>query len=140
MKLFQFIICILFSFTLIAQENDMPTQISAQGITINSLLNTNHKPDTLFLKYNKKEEGKLVLLYANSKTEANFKRTYYITDNNNQQLKLNFLSRIVGIAHVMLNDFFSQSKPGNTYNLYCTYSSLDNTNVKHYLLCKIKLK
>lgn len=140
MKFLVFIICIFFATTLTAQENEMPTQISAQGITITSFLNANHKPDTLFLKYNKKEEGKLVLLYANSKTEANFKRNYYITDNNNQQLKLNFLSRIVGIAHVMLNDFFSQSKPGNMYNLYCTYSSLDNTNVKHYLLCKIKLK
>jgi hypothetical protein len=140
MKFSIFLLCISFTFSVIAQENEMPTQISAQGFTIKSFLNSNHKADTLFLKWNKKEEGKLVIMYANSKTEANYKRSYYITDNNNQQLKLNFLSRIVGIAHVMLNDFFTQSKSGNIYNLYCTYSSIDNSDVKHYLLCKIKLK
>ncbi|HMZ46086.1 MAG TPA: hypothetical protein PLU36_04730 [Chitinophagaceae bacterium] len=139
MKFIYTIIIFCVATTLHAQENEMPIQISAQNSTVKAYFKDNHKPDTLLLKMNKKEEGKLVIMYANTKSENNLKRYFTITDKNNQPLKLFFLSRIVGITHILLNDFFKQAQAGNFYNLYCTISTEDGKETKQFLLCTIKL-
>ncbi|MBX2930819.1 MAG: hypothetical protein KF781_02595 [Chitinophagaceae bacterium] len=128
--------------TLVAQEDLMPLQISAQGNTIRAILTQTEKVDTLFLKMNKKETGKLVIMNGNAKTENNFKREYLISqESNKQSLRLTFLSRVVGITTIMLKELFTQTTEGNVYNLYTITTSENNSEeAQKILLCKIVIR
>ncbi|MCZ2223885.1 MAG: hypothetical protein LC122_09675 [Chitinophagales bacterium] len=142
MKYFLLGLTVLLVNSLIAQEDFVPLQISAQGNTIRANYISNEAVDTLFLKMNKKETGKLVILNVNVKAEDDIKRDYFITnEKDNQPLKLMFLSRVVGISNISLKQIFNQVVKGDVYNLYTSVLSVeDNSKVQNILLCKIVIR
>lgn len=144
MKILFLTATLFLSTILFAQEEETTVQvfqISAQDNTLRAYSDGSSNKSVLVLKKNKNEQGKLVIIYSNTRVENNIKREYYIADENGKELRLRFLSRVIGISHIYLKDLFVQTNAGNTYSLFTRTTTTDNEPViQNVLLCKIEVR
>lgn len=103
-----------------AQETKKPVPflISAQGKTIDAFLDSDNSKKVLLLQAHADKYSKLVIVNSNAKNETAFNRSYMLVDETDNQLSINFTSRIVGTTTVFLNDIFKLTQKGKTYKLY----------------------
>ena len=144
MKILLLTATLFLSTILFAQEEETTVQvfqISAQDNTLRAYSDGSSNKSVLVLKKNINEQGKLVIIYSNTRVENNIKREYYIADENGKELRLRFLSRVIGVSHIYLKDLFVQTNAGNTYSLFTRTTTTDNEPViQNVLLCKIEVR
>jgi len=144
MKILLLTATLFLSTILFAQEEETTVQvfqISAQDNTLRAYSDGSSNKSVLVLKKNINEQGKLVIIYSNTRVENNIKREYYIADENGKELRLRFLTRVIGISHIYLKDLFVQTNAGNTYSLFTRTTTTDNEPViQNVLLCKIEVR
>lgn len=144
MKILLLTATLFLSTILFAQEEETTVQvfqISAQDNTLRAYSDGSSNKSVLVLKKNINEQGKLVIIYSNTRVEKNIKREYYIADENGKELRLRFLTRVIGISHIYLKDLFVQTNAGNTYRLFTRTTTTDNEPViQNVLLCKIEVR
>ncbi|MCZ2299146.1 MAG: hypothetical protein LC134_06700 [Chitinophagales bacterium] len=144
MKILFLTATLFLSTILFAQETESTVQvfqISAQDNTLRAYSDGSSNKSVLVLKKNINEQGKFVIIYSNTRVEKNIKREYYIADENGKELRLRFLTRVIGISHIYLKDLFVQTNAGNTYSLFTRTTTTDNEPViQNVLLCKIEVR
>ena len=128
-----------------AQGNKMLVHISAQGCTIDASLENDNPKKMLTLTSKKTKDGRLVIMNLNVRNEADYKRSYLVMNDKDEELPINIVSRVNGSHYVLLKDFFANTQKGNTYKLYTMAVPKDpnaaaTVRVRRILLCSIAVK
>lgn len=131
------------SFAAVAQEEFESLQISAQGKTIKASLIGGENISTLTLTHG--GEGKMVIINSNAKNETKLVRQYMLVTSGDEDLKISFSSKSVGITSALLKDIFAKTEKGKIYNLYTIATPADPkeaalVRVRRILLCKVQIK
>ncbi len=128
-----------------AQVNKVALLISAQGKTVDAFLDSNNSKKTIKLISKKDKDAKFVIMNANCKNEADYNRSYMLVDDKNEDLKISFMSRLVGNTYAFLDTIFSKTLKGKTYKLYTVAVPKDpevaaRVRVRRILLCNVEVK
>ena len=130
-----------------AQETKklVPILISAQGKTVDAFLDSNNSKKTLVLTKQADANARLVIMNANAKNESTYNRSFSLVDEKDTELKVNFMSRIIGNTYTPLKNIFEQIQKGKTYRLYTIAIPKDpaiaaKVRVRRILLCNVTVK
>jgi hypothetical protein len=123
----------------------VPILISAQGKTVDAFLDSNNSKKILMLAKQDDANAKLLIMNANAKNESSYNRSFSLVDDKDAELKLSFMSRVVGNTYVSLKNFFEQAQKGKTYKLYTIAIPKDpnvaaTVRVRRILLCNVTVK
>lgn len=125
-------------------ETEEPqVQISVNGKSLKASVLRDNQSNNINLF--KKQEGKMVILDFQAKSDTSNYRKFMLVDANDEVLKIPFTARLVGIINVNLADIFKQTEAGKTYYLYTISTPKDpqlaaRVRVKRVLLSKIEIK
>ena len=92
-----------------------------------------------------KKEGKLLIENKNINNEKKWIRKYMLMTEQDEELAINFTSKVVGTSFVLLKDVFKKTKKNKTYNLYTIATPADPeeaayVKMRRFLLCKVVIK
>lgn len=138
-----FILLLFVSLSSFAQTEKMALQISSQGTTVRASVDGGN--ENVKLTLSTKKDGRLVIMNANAKNETKLTRRYMLMTSVDEDLQLNFMSRVNGITNALLKDIFAKTSVGKTYMLYSIATPSDPNEaaavrVKRVLLCKVIIK
>lgn len=147
MKKLYFFFLLFMGLQSIGQETQKPVPIlvSAQGKTVDAFLDSNNSKKTLVLTKQDDANARLVIMNANAKNESIYNRSFILVDDKNAELKVNFMSRVIGNTYASLKSFFEQAQKGKTYKLYTIAIPKDpnvaaTVRVRRILLCNLTVK
>jgi hypothetical protein len=147
MKKLYLILLLFIGLQATAQEarKTVPILISAQGKTVDAFLDSNNSKKTITLNKQDDASAKLVIMNANAKNESDFNRSFSLVDDKDAELKVSFMSRVIGNTYTSLNSFFEQAQKGKTYKLYTIAIPKDpnvaaTVRVRRILLCNVTVK
>lgn len=147
MKKIFFLLLVVIGLQSIAQDTKKPVPIliSAQGKTVDAFLDSNNAKKILTLTIEDNKDARLSIAHANAKNESAFNRSFTLVNDKDEDLKLSFTSRRVGVINLQLNDFFAKAKKGKTYKIYTIAIPKDpavaaTVRVRRILLCSIMVK
>lgn len=131
-----------------AQEESVaksPLRISAQGNSINAYLDSNNMKKVLVISNKNETTARLIILNADWKNEAAYDRTFMLVSDKDEDVQVNFMSRVKGSSYALLTDIFEKTTKGKTYKLYTVATPTDpaiaaTVRVRRILLCSIAVK
>lgn len=144
MKNIFLLVFLFFSTNLWSQEEIEPILICAQGTASKASVMKDNIANVLTLDSEKKE-GKLLIENKNINNEKKWIRKYMLMTEQDEELAINFTSKVVGTSFVLLKDVFKKTKKNKTYNLYTIATPADPeeaayVKMRRFLLCKVVIK
>jgi hypothetical protein len=140
-----FLLAILFvSTNLWSQEEIEPILICAQGTNLKANVFKDNIANVLTLDPHKKE-GKLLIENKNIQNEKKMIRKYMLMTEQDEELAINFTSKVLGTSFVLLKDIFKKTEKNKSYFLYTIATPADPNEaayvkVRRFLLCKVVIK
>ena len=140
-----FLLATLFvSTSLWSQEEIEPLLICAQGTTMKANVIKDNVANILTLDSHKKE-GKLLIENKNIHNEKKMIRKYMLMTEQDEELAINFTSKVVGTSFVLLKDVFKKTEKNKHYNLHTIATPADPkeaayVKMRRFLLCKVVIK
>ena len=138
-----FTLLLFVSLNSFAQTEKMALQISSQGTTVRASVDCEN--ENVKITLSTKKDGRLVIMNANAKNETKLTRRYMLMTIADEDLQLNFMSRVNGITNALLKDIFAKTSVGKTYMLYTIATPSDPNEaavvrIRRVLLCKVIIK
>ena len=135
---------LFFSTNLWSQEEIEPLLICAQGTTLKANVIKDNIANILTLD-SRKKEGKLLIENKNIQNEKKMIRRYMLMTEQDEELAINFTSKVVGTSFVLLKDIFKKTEKNKTYFLYTIATPADPNEaayvkIRRFLLCKVVIK